>query len=98
MTTSPRATRPRTATWSSSPTRTSPTCRAKTSKEIAVEKFVPADQIDPMWLDKSYYLEPDKAAAKPYVLLRDALESEKRMASGHRLDPHPDDDGGAAGA
>ena len=52
----------------------------KSSKEIAVEKFVPADQIDPMLLDKSYYLEPDKAAAKPYVLLRDALETEKRMA------------------
>ena len=52
----------------------------KSSKEIAVEKFVPADQIDPMLLDKCYYLEPDKAAAKPYVLLRDALESESRMA------------------
>ena len=53
---------------------------SRTSKEIAVEKFVPQDQIDPMLLDKSYYLEPDKAAAKPYVLLRDALESEQRMA------------------
>ncbi len=53
---------------------------SKTSKEIGVVKFVPADQIDPMWLDKSYYLEPDKSAAKPYVLLRDALETEKRMA------------------
>lgn len=53
---------------------------ARTSKEIGVTKFVPADQIDPMWLDKSYYLEPDKAATKPYVLLRDALEKEKRMA------------------
>ena len=53
---------------------------SKTSKEIGVVKFVPADEIDPMWLDKSYYLEPDKSAAKPYVLLRDALESEKRMA------------------
>ena len=52
----------------------------RSSKEIAVEKFVPADQIDPMLLDKSYYLEPDKAAAKPYVLLRDALETEQRMA------------------
>jgi len=50
------------------------------SKEIGVTKFVPADQIDPMWLDKSYYLEPDKSAVKPYVLLREALESEKRMA------------------
>jgi DNA end-binding protein Ku len=53
---------------------------SRSSKEITVEKFVPDDQIDPMLLDKSYYLEPDKAAAKPYVLLRDALESEKRMA------------------
>ncbi|HQH07477.1 MAG TPA: Ku protein [Phycicoccus sp.] len=53
---------------------------SKTSKEIGVVKFVPADQIDPMWLDKSYYLEPDKAATKPYILLRDALESEKRVA------------------
>jgi len=53
---------------------------SRTSKEISVEKFVPSDQIDPMLLDKCYYLEPDKASAKPYVLLRDALESEKRMA------------------
>ena len=53
---------------------------SKSSKEIGVTKFVPADQIDPMWLDKSYYLEPDKTATKPYVLLRDALESEKRVA------------------
>ena len=52
----------------------------RSSKEIGVTKFVPADQIDPMWLDKSYYLEPDPSAVKPYVLLRDALESEKRMA------------------
>ncbi|HET7760743.1 MAG TPA: Ku protein [Phycicoccus sp.] len=53
---------------------------SRTSKEIGVTKFVPADQIDPMWLDKSYYLEPDKSATKPYILLRDALEKEKRMA------------------
>ncbi len=53
---------------------------SRTSKEISVEKFVPADQIDPMLLDKSYYLEPDASAVKPYVLLRDALESEQRMA------------------
>lgn len=53
---------------------------SRTSKEIGVTKFVPADQIDPMWLDKSYYLEPDQSATKPYILLRDALEKEKRMA------------------
>ena len=52
----------------------------RSSREIAVEKFVPSDQIDPMLLDKSYYLEPDKTAAKPYALLRGALEAADRMA------------------
>jgi DNA end-binding protein Ku len=52
----------------------------RSSREIAVEKFVPSDQIDPMLLDKSYYLEPDKAATKPYALLRDALRAADRMA------------------
>ena len=52
----------------------------RSSREIAVEKFVPADQIDPMLLDKSYYLEPDKTAAKAYSLLRDALKAADRMA------------------
>jgi len=52
----------------------------RSSREIAVDKFVPADQIDPMLLDKSYYLEPDKTAAKPYALLRDALKAADRMA------------------
>ncbi|HET8599039.1 MAG TPA: Ku protein [Segeticoccus sp.] len=50
------------------------------SREIAVQKFVPADQIDPMTLEKSYYLEPEKAAAKPYALLREALQEADRMA------------------
>ena len=52
----------------------------KSSREIAVQKFVPADQIDPMLLDKSYYLEPDKTATKAYALLRDALRAADRMA------------------
>jgi DNA end-binding protein Ku len=52
----------------------------RSSREIAVDKFVPADQIDPMLLDKSYYLEPDQSATKPYALLRDALKSADRMA------------------
>lgn len=50
------------------------------SREIAVEKFVPSDQIDPMLLEKSYYLEPEKSAAKPYALLRQALLEADRMA------------------
>ncbi|QDH10715.1 Ku protein [Nocardioides dongxiaopingii] len=50
------------------------------SREIAVEKFVPTDQIDPMLFEKSYYLEPEKSGAKPYALLRQALIDADRMA------------------
>ncbi len=50
------------------------------SREIAVEKFVPSDQIDPMLFEKSYYLEPEKSGTKPYALLRQALLEADRMA------------------
>jgi DNA end-binding protein Ku len=53
---------------------------SSSSREISVEKFVPSNQIDPLLLEKSYYLEPDKAAAKPYALLREALKEADRMA------------------
>jgi DNA end-binding protein Ku len=53
---------------------------ANSSREIAVEKFVPSEQIDPMMLEKSYYLEPEKSGLKPYALLRDALRESDRMA------------------
>ena len=52
----------------------------QSSKEVAVTKFVPEDQIDTMLYDKAYYLEPEKAAVKPYALLRDALRSAERVA------------------
>jgi DNA end-binding protein Ku len=52
----------------------------RSSREISVEKFVPAEQIDPMMLEKSYYLEPEKNGAKPYALLRDALRNSDRVA------------------
>ena len=48
--------------------------------EIDVIEFVPSDQIDPMLFDKSYYLEPEAKAAKPYALLREALVQTDRMA------------------
>ena len=50
------------------------------SREIAVEKFVPSEQIDPMLFEKSYYLEPEASGAKPYALLRQALLDADRMA------------------
>jgi DNA end-binding protein Ku len=45
-----------------------------TAKVVDVLQFVPIDQIDPIYFARSYYLEPEKNAVKPYVLLRNALE------------------------
>jgi DNA end-binding protein Ku len=44
------------------------------ARVVDVVQFVPTEQIDPIYYNKSYYLEPEKNAVKPYVLLRDALE------------------------
>ncbi|GAA3424902.1 Ku protein [Streptosporangium sandarakinum] len=51
-----------------------------TSRRIEVLQFSPAAQIDPILLNKSYYLEPDSEGVRPYVLLRDALERSGRVA------------------
>jgi DNA end-binding protein Ku len=50
------------------------------SRTIDVLEFVPLESIDPINFDKSYYLEPQKAATKPYVLLRDALHKSGHVA------------------
>jgi DNA end-binding protein Ku len=50
------------------------------SREIEVVEFVPSEQIDPIMLDRSYFLEPDKAAVKAYALLRRTLEETDRTA------------------
>ncbi len=52
----------------------------KSSRAIDVLTFVPLDEVDPIYFNKSYYLEPDNGAAKPYVLLRDALAGSDRVA------------------
>jgi DNA end-binding protein Ku len=51
-----------------------------TDKSIQVLEFVPAEQVDPIFFQKTYYLEPDKTAGRPYVLLRQALEDTDRLA------------------
>jgi DNA end-binding protein Ku len=49
-------------------------------REIDVVEFVPSDQVDPVLFDRTYYLEPDARAVKPYVLLRETLERSERTA------------------
>ena len=50
------------------------------SHSIEVLEFVPLEQVDPIYFSKSYYLEPDGAGVKPYVLLRQALEASGKVA------------------
>jgi DNA end-binding protein Ku len=50
------------------------------SRAIDVLEFVPAEQVDPILYNKAYYLEPEGVAAKPYLLLRDALIDSDRVA------------------
>src|SRR5688500_1791301 len=50
------------------------------SHEIEVVEFVPSDQIDEIRFDRSYFVEPEKAATKAYALLRRALEETDRTA------------------
>ena len=49
------------------------------SRAVEVLSFVPADQIDAVQMGKPYYCDPT-GDAKPYVLLRDALENAERVA------------------
>ena len=56
---------------------------AERSREIEVVEFVPTEQIDLLTLDRAYYLEPDSASPKAYVLLRKTLEQTERTAIVH---------------
>ncbi len=51
-----------------------------TAHRIDVLHFSPAGQLDPILANKAYYLEPDPAGTRAYVLFRDALERSGRVA------------------
>jgi Ku protein len=51
-----------------------------TRREIEVLQFVDQSEIDPIQFEKTYYLEPDGPAVRPYVLLREALENAGQVA------------------
>ena len=53
------------------------------SREIEVVEFIPADQLDPLMYDKSYFLEPDSKSSKSYVLLAKTLAETERVAIVH---------------
>ncbi|HXP83694.1 MAG TPA: Ku protein [Bryobacteraceae bacterium] len=45
-----------------------------TAKVMEILEFVKAEQVDPIYLETSYYMAPDEAGEKPYALLFDALK------------------------
>lgn len=51
-----------------------------TTHSIEITDFVPSEQIDPIFYQKTYYLEPDKIGAKPFALLRRVLIDSKLVA------------------
>ncbi|MEW2165149.1 Ku protein [Streptomyces sp. NPDC007084] len=52
-----------------------------TARTIEIVAFVPADRIDPLQMDTAYYLSANGVpAAKPYVLLREALKRSRKVA------------------
>jgi len=44
-----------------------------TAKTMEIQEFVKSDEVDPIYLETSYYLAPDEAGEKAYALLFDAL-------------------------
>ncbi|MDN5635673.1 MAG: Ku protein, partial [Brevibacterium sp.] len=53
---------------------------ADENDDLEVLQFVPNDQIDPIMLEKSYFLEPTSKTPKSYLLLRQTLEDTDRTA------------------
>lgn len=53
---------------------------AEASQSIDITEFVPLDQVDPIYFEKTYYLGPDKGGDKAYRLLCDAMIETGRVA------------------
>src|SRR2546430_11572691 len=58
-----------------------------TSRAIDISRFVPLEQVDPMFFDRTYYLSPSSAAAqrRPYVLLLEAMKETGMAAVGRMV-------------
>jgi DNA end-binding protein Ku len=54
------------------------------SRSIDITRFVPLDEVDPVFLDRTYYLAPAQAPAqrRPYVLLLEAMKQANMGAIG----------------
>ncbi len=58
-----------------------------TSRSIDISRFVPLDQVDPLFFDRTYFLTPSTATAqrRPYVLLLEAMKETGMAAIGRMV-------------
>ena len=52
------------------------------TKLIEIAEFIDEKEIDSIYYETPYYLQPDKSGAKPYALLRDALKKTGKAGLG----------------
>jgi DNA end-binding protein Ku len=52
----------------------------KTARVMEILEFVKADQVDPVYLESSYYVAPDEGGEKPYALLFQAMRESHYFA------------------
>lgn len=55
---------------------------ARQEKTIQILGFVELSEVDPVYYERAYWLEPQERAERPYVLLREAMERSGRAAIG----------------
>ena len=56
------------------------TLEGEASRMIDIAEFVPLDQVDPIYFEKTYYIGPDKGGEKAYRLLADTMKQSNRVA------------------
>src|SRR5262245_27505180 len=52
------------------------------NKTITIEEFIDEKDIDSIYFETPYYLQPDKSGVKPYALLKEALEKTGKVGMG----------------
>ena len=58
------------------------TVKAEGVKSIEISDFVPYEEIDPIYFDRTYFLGPQDGGEKVYALLREAMEQTGLAAIG----------------
>lgn len=53
---------------------------AEANRNVEIQEFVPSRAVDPVYVDKTYYLGPDNGGDKPYRLLAKAMHQEGQAA------------------